>query len=222
MYTVYMSYNTQTSFFEQAYLTGTDVWSHSPLYAHTVAYLQQIPTQGVILDVGCGRGEWAFVLGAMGRKVIGIDVIEKVITTNKTVAEMRNLKGQVGFVVGSVFDIPFQNSSFSSVVDIELLQHVLPQDREVYAKEIDRVLAPGGLVFLSQLSKQTPFFMGARPSSMITGSIEVYGVYYHFFSPTELQALFPSYNVVEQSEMVKDMYGDPTHMLFMLLQKPVE
>lgn len=213
------SYEAQQSYFETAYLTGTDSWTHSPWYGHIVSYLTQLSKEKIVLDVGCGRGIWDFTLGKMGFKVIGIDTISRVISINNQEVQARGFAGKIAFLEGSVFDIPLQDNSIGSVIDIGLLQHIDPKDWSQYIQEISRVLAPGGKVLISTLSRTTPQYMGFEPSKSDTGNIELFNVFHHFFTLNELQDIYKNFTLIHSSEIMTDVHGDPTHTLFALFEK---
>ncbi|MBI5742246.1 MAG: hypothetical protein HZA25_00205, partial [Candidatus Niyogibacteria bacterium] len=55
-------YTDQQKYFEQAYTTGSDIWTHFPYETKAAGLLEKLPQNSIILDLGSGRGTWAFEL----------------------------------------------------------------------------------------------------------------------------------------------------------------
>jgi ubiquinone/menaquinone biosynthesis C-methylase UbiE len=112
-----------------------------------------IPLDGkAILDVGCGAGQQLLDLvswGARRADLAGIDLIERRVAHARTRLGSRGDEGSGGpdLRVGAashlpwadnLFDIAHQNTVFTSILDAETRKNV--------AKEIVRVLKPGGVL----------------------------------------------------------------------------
>jgi SAM-dependent methyltransferase len=92
-----------------------------------------------ILDVGCGAGGMLEPLSQYGT-VTGVDMS----------AELVDFCHQRGFpdvVVGSAYELPAGDGSVDLVTLFDTIEHV-PDDARAL-REVRRVLAPGGLVFIS-------------------------------------------------------------------------
>lgn len=95
-------------------------------------------TQGKILDVGCGEGNFIKI---NPKRVIGID------TNKKSIAACK--KKQLHAVFGSAVKIPFKNSSFYGVHASHIIEHLLPDEAMNFLKEVDRVLKKDGVFVIS-------------------------------------------------------------------------
>ena len=93
-----------------------------------------------VLDAACGSGYGSMLL-ASARSYRGIDL------DARAVAEARQEFPEFSFGVGSVFDLPFEDSAFGAVVSFETLEHV--PNPGCALGEFARVLVPGGLVVAS-------------------------------------------------------------------------
>ena len=97
---------------------------------------------GTMLEVGCGRGEFAVWLAAVvpGLRITGIDFASAAIK----LAKKRALAAAqpVCFLVGDAQALPFPDSSFDWIVSCECLEHI-PRPRAM-ATEMYRVLKPRG------------------------------------------------------------------------------
>lgn len=91
-----------------------------------------------ILDVGCGTGGLLKELAPFG-KVTGVDVSPRAIA-------FCNERGFTDVSLGSATDIPFPDGTFDLVLALDVIEHI-EDDRKALA-EINRVLKPGGTVFV--------------------------------------------------------------------------
>jgi SAM-dependent methyltransferase/uncharacterized membrane protein YbhN (UPF0104 family) len=106
------------------------------------------------LDIGCGRGWYAARVRAHGARLTGLDT-----SARQLVAARDHLGGDVPLVRGSALDLPFAADTFDFAYVINVLHHVAtpPEQRDAVA-EIGRVVRPGGLVFVHEMSVRNPLF----------------------------------------------------------------
>jgi ubiquinone/menaquinone biosynthesis C-methylase UbiE len=104
-----------------------------------------------VLDVGSGIGHWGRCVAALlpqGSRVVGVDREPTWVERATEAARARGLEGTLSYVQGSADHLPFAAGSFDVVTCQTLLIHV-PDPARVLA-EMARVLAPGGLLLLSE------------------------------------------------------------------------
>lgn len=215
--------NSQKEYFDQAYRTGSDVWSHVPYQQTALSMLPQLPPASFILDLGAGRGLWVQKLLALGYKVLGVDYVQTIVDQVNKDLKLEGLESQARFVVGDVLDIPFINGSFDMTTDIATLQHLQTNEWEKYAIEVSRVLKSKGWYLNVSLSRETTRFMGWNPKHAETGAFEKFGVSYYFFTEQEIAKLFLK-DFILQKQMVRyfDSKSDPhdhVALVFSLFQK---
>jgi len=100
--------------------------------------------QGQVLDVGCGVGTRAFLAQERScAHVTGIDAARYAIDLANSNFKCPN----VGFVCGDLLRIPFQNDSFDNAYMLAVIEHIV--DTRTLLSEINRVVKPGGKLFLS-------------------------------------------------------------------------
>jgi SAM-dependent methyltransferase len=110
-----------------------------------------LPTNGMLLDVGCGSGQtmaW-FRERHPGWSAMGLDV------AGEGVAAARGLDEVV--LLGSALDLPLPDASADLIITLDVLQH-LPLDggdRRALA-EAHRVLRPGGHLFVRTNAQSFP------------------------------------------------------------------
>lgn len=92
----------------------------------------------LILDAGCGTGELMRKLANFG-EIIGIDSSEEAIKYAK--------KRLVDARLASIQEMPFKNSSFDMVTNIDVIYHMNVDDAAALS-EVRRVLKPNGILVL--------------------------------------------------------------------------
>ena len=185
-----MYYHEHKKYFETAYKNGVDVWTHLPMEARGIRLTENLKPGSFILDVGSGRGLFTKQLAEAGFKVIGIDFEKNIV--EKSNAEIKNwgLEGKLKFLTADVMDLPLADNSFDGICDFGLLENLYADDWEQYAREITRVLKPGGYYLNVSLSRETQNFYDFFPKGSETGDFQKYGVHYHFFEREEMKKVF--------------------------------
>lgn len=101
----------------------------------------------VVLDVGCGTGTLAILAGRQvgpTGAVYGIDASPEMI--ERTTRKARRQGARVMFKVGAAQALPFPNAQLDVVLTTLMLHHLPRPSRQQLAREIRRVLKPGGRV----------------------------------------------------------------------------
>lgn len=214
---------TQKQFFQFAYQTGSDIWTHIPYRYQAEQMLPELEPNSLVLDIGAGRGLWAMKLVDHGYRVLGIDYIESIVTSvNKRIRE-DGYSDRVRFMTGDALDIPFVDDGFSFVSDIGTLQHIRDHQYNQYLSEVTRVLKPGGYYLNVSLSAKTNNFMGWNPRTSQKGDFTKFGVHYHFFSENEIKDIFiDTFDILDQKFESYDSQSDPHDdviLVFTLMQK---
>lgn len=114
----------------------------------------RLPVGGKILDIGCGTGDLALAAAARvgpGGRVTGVDFSEAMLARARDKAAAARA-GNVEFVRASADDLPFAGGTFDAVVSAFVLRS-LAGIRDRCAREMGRVLRPGGEAFLLELSR---------------------------------------------------------------------
>lgn len=113
----------------------------------------QRPTQNLkVLDIGCNAGTQSRVWAELGHQVTGLDVNEPLIQVARERAKADGLSIQ--FDLGTATKLPYADASMQVCLLLELLEHVV--DWESVVNEAVRVLAPGGLLYLSTTNALCP------------------------------------------------------------------
>ncbi|MCP1430624.1 ubiquinone/menaquinone biosynthesis C-methylase UbiE [Microbacterium foliorum] len=99
-------------------------------------------TAGVLLDAGCGPGQWTQLLARGEREARGIDL------SAAFVASARHRHPGIRFDVGSFRDLPLEERSVGGILAWYSLIHVPPADLPEILAEFARVLVPGGSLLI--------------------------------------------------------------------------
>ncbi|MDP1898273.1 MAG: class I SAM-dependent methyltransferase, partial [Sulfurimicrobium sp.] len=117
-------------------------------------YEQLLPLQGAdILELGCGKADKtrAICQGGNVRSITALEVDEIQHAANLRSSDLAN----VTFRLGGAEAIPAADESFDIVLMFKSLHHVPVEQMDQAMAEIDRVLKPGGLAYISE-----PVFAG--------------------------------------------------------------
>lgn len=215
-----MDYQGHKKYFETAYKTGSDIWTHLPMKARGEILMEQLSPGALVLDVGSGRGLFAKKLAEAGFRVIGIDFEGNIV--RKVNQEIKNwgLEGKLKFMEASALDIPFADTSFDGVCDFGLLENLYKEDWGQYASEISRVLKPGGFYLNTSLSRETQSFFEFYPKSSLSGEFQKYGIHYHFFNKDEMTDIFNHQLTPTKQDIEFTDKPNQVALLETLFQKP--
>lgn len=115
---------------------------------------------GSVLDAGCGTGENALFLAALGRRVTGIDFLEAPIRRARQKASDRGLVAE--FLVRDALTLSQWSERFEAVIDGGLFHVFGDDDRARYVAGLGTVLEPGGRLYLLCFSDEQPGAQGPR------------------------------------------------------------
>jgi ubiquinone/menaquinone biosynthesis C-methylase UbiE len=106
------------------------------------------PPGSRVLDVGCGTGEIAAQVTALGYEVWGLDIAEPMIR------EARERFKSTRLCIGDAEHMPFPDRTFEAVVSLGVFEYLATDEHAL--REIRRVLRPGGTVVVSTPSATSP------------------------------------------------------------------
>jgi ubiquinone/menaquinone biosynthesis C-methylase UbiE len=106
-----------------------------------------------VLDVASGRGTSAlFLAGRFGCQVTGVELGTANVAAARAEARVRGLDGLVAFESGDAERLPFADGAFDAAI-CECAFCLFP-DKATAAREIARVLTPGGQLGLTDLVRE--------------------------------------------------------------------
>lgn len=82
-----------------------------------------------ILDCGCGKGRWGYLLGK-NHAVVGVDVLRNYLEDAKALCVYD------GLVQADLAHLPFNVGSFDTVLAVEVIEHLSEADGVIFLKQI--------------------------------------------------------------------------------------
>jgi ubiquinone/menaquinone biosynthesis C-methylase UbiE len=116
---------------------------------------QAAPAPGMrVLDVGCGTGTLAIMLKQRhpGVEVVGLDGDPEMLGPGRRKAAEAGV--EVKLDEGLSFDLPYEDGSFDRVVSSLFFHHLKRDAKETTAREVARVLRPGGELHVADFGPQ--------------------------------------------------------------------
>jgi SAM-dependent methyltransferase len=104
-----------------------------------------------VIDLGCGTGRHVLELSKVESNIIGADMSREDIRAGRYLLEIMRrrdeVRARVHWMQTAGERLPFKDGAFDRVICTETLEHV--DDDVVLARELSRVLKPGGILAIS-------------------------------------------------------------------------
>jgi ubiquinone/menaquinone biosynthesis C-methylase UbiE len=194
----------QKEVWERAYRQGHPLW-RGP------SDIRLDSLKGKVLELGCGDGKTAISMIESGLEVVGLDISRTALMT----LSQRNGSADLSLVQGDALDLPFKEGIFDSVTAVHFLDHFILSDRLKLIREIDRVLASGGMIIGRFFSTEDMRFGIGRTIEQNT-FLRENGIFNHYFVEEEILDLFSGYNVTSISSSMRatKFSGNTKHRSF--------
>lgn len=102
-----------------------------------------------VLEAGCGVGKTScYIAENQGSRMVGVDIIEKMIDRSKERARREGVEDRVEFIVADAQNLRFEDDLFDAVIG-EFVT-AFPEDKQRAISEYARVTKPGGHVGLNE------------------------------------------------------------------------
>jgi len=106
-----------------------------------------------LIDLGCGTGRNSFYATELGFGASGVDISKTAISEGLEYAKENNIS--IGLKVGSMGEkLAYGDNIFDVALDVTSSNSLTEAEREVYFYEMDRILKPGGYVYVKALCKE--------------------------------------------------------------------
>jgi SAM-dependent methyltransferase len=153
-----------------------------------------------ILDLGCGSGRHVVHLVKEGFRACGLDVsftglrlaqgwlLEEGLTAGAILADMR-------------FPLPFRGGAFDGLLSTQVIHHARIAEIRRTIGEIWRVLAGGGVAFVSVAARQDDDtdFEEIEPGTFVPTTGTEAGLPHHIFTEDELRLEFRDFEILDVS-----------------------
>jgi ubiquinone/menaquinone biosynthesis C-methylase UbiE len=157
-----------------------------------------------VLDAGCGNGRNLLWMNKMFHmKGTGFDISEVAIVQAQKNAELQQFGNKLVFKVHSIaLDIPLPDESVDFVLDMMTSHFLKEKEREIYFKEVARVLKPQGVLFFKS------FFMEGDQHAKDLVKNESAGEHNAYIHPR-----LKVYEYVWTDEALAETFGDQFIMM---------
>jgi ubiquinone/menaquinone biosynthesis C-methylase UbiE len=155
-------------------------WSEDDFAAIAERLSPYVPDGGILADLGGGTGD----LGAGVARVVGANVV----VIDPTAQMLRRVSADplVSVCLSSAEHLPFPDGHFDALLCSDAFHHL--RDQRAAAREIARVVRPGGGVLLLELDPS----QGSRWLAPLERAL---GEPAAFLTPDEMEALFARHGV---------------------------
>jgi tellurite methyltransferase len=172
-----------------------------PPNPEVMALVPELQAQGVrlVLDAGCGAGRHLVPLAAAGFTVLGVDREWSVL--RELSPRMRSLPDAAGLAQGDLKSLPLPEGIFDFALSINVINHGYVSDFEAYCRELNRVVKPGGFLFISVSPRKfvdlvrLPETVELEPGTMVKIATPDGDLVHHFPTPESLATQFPGYDI---------------------------
>lgn len=110
------------------------------------AYFLSLENKDILLDVGCSMGFFISNLCPSVKFAIGVDYELNSLLIAKKYLEASNIKN-VFFVQADAVALPFKEEVFTKIVNVDFMEHIIPENQGKVVLEFNRILKRGGLIF---------------------------------------------------------------------------
>lgn len=132
---------------------------------HKLVEICRIDGPKFVLDVGSGMGATpCYLAKTLGCRVVGVDLVEKMIEQSRLMAQERGVEELVEFRVADARELPFEDDQFDAVISESV--NIFFENKLDALREYKRVTKPGGYVGMTEMTWLVP------PSPEIEGSFK--------------------------------------------------
>jgi len=127
------------------------------------------PTRGdLIVDLGCGSGRAMMWNRDLGAEAVGIDI---------SPFFSEDARRAVPLLLGDLRRLPFADATFTKAWSLDVLEHLSPDALRAMLAEANRVLVPGGGLFVyTHVRKNAPVAAGLRWINRLARGLERIGL----------------------------------------------
>jgi SAM-dependent methyltransferase len=159
-----------------------DYHNRGRLWGGSAKDLPVLPTDSVVLELGCGNGKTLAGMPTDGR-IAALDTSPEALRLCRTSAQNADQ------ILANACILPFRESCFDFVFAFHVTGHMLLPSREALAREATRVLANGGKLFFREFGTED---MRSRHGEEVESNTFRRGndILTHYFTKSEVEDLF--------------------------------
>jgi SAM-dependent methyltransferase len=151
--------------------------------------------EGGILDLACGDGRHTLRLAERANHVVALDLSPNNLKMAKKKCQAR---GNITFIEGSMFDLPFSANTFDGIWFSQAFEYVPPDKREQLLASLCSILKPSGVLYMSVETWTYPSLLASAKELLrdlwlylywkfLKGKPLMWGEYLYYLSPEVAQ-----------------------------------
>jgi tRNA (uracil-5-)-methyltransferase TRM9 len=186
---------------------------HRSIFTKELEELARQWRRGKLLNVGCGHGP-DFVPFKEKFELYGIDISKKMLELAGKYAEKYQL--HVNLAQADAREMPYEDGYFDYAIAVATYHHIEGEEESLKALwELNRVLKPGGEVFITVWNKWQPRFWLKKKNILVPWKIKNKTLYryYHLFSYGELETLIKKAGFQVVKSYAENRYKFPIKIL---------
>ena len=122
----------------------------------------------LVVDLGCGSGRALLWNRDLGATMVGIDIAPFF---------SHDARREIDLMLGDLRKLPFAGNTFDKAWSLDVLEHLSPEALEGMLKEANRVLKPGGALFVyTHVRKNAPIAAGLKWINALARRLEGWGL----------------------------------------------
>lgn len=122
----------------------------------------------LIVDLGCGSGRALLWNRDLGAETIGVDI---------SPFFSEDARQSMPLLLADLRRLPFADGTFTKAWSLDVLEHLSPEALQAMLREANRVLAPGGALFVyTHVRKNAPIAAGLRWINRLARGLERIGL----------------------------------------------
>jgi SAM-dependent methyltransferase len=108
----------------------------------TPLILKYLPKKGLVLEAGCGLGNYVKYLSDLGYDIMGVEI------NRQLVEAVRKIHPEMRIKYGNVNHLDYPDNTFDSMLSLGVVEHTV-EGPQTALKEALRVLKPGGVAIIT-------------------------------------------------------------------------
>ena len=200
------------SIWEKEYKKVDHLWGFNPNSMLT-RYVEMLPVNGKVLDIGIGEGRNAFFFAKQGFAVEGIDISETAIKRCLEYSKEHNLNIQAK--VQDITSFEIEPNKYSLIILSNILNFFGDNDIRAIVEKVKNGLLKNGIVYVNVFDDKEPGRENAPEKYKQVAKHTFYNersnMCIHYFTRTELEGFFMDYKTISlsQSYSLDNAHGIP-------------
>ena len=200
------------SIWEKEYKNADNLWGSVP-NSTLSRYVEMLPVNGEVLDIGIGEGRNALFFAKQGFAVEGIDISQTAISRCLELSKEHNLN--IKAKVQDITSFEIEPNKYSLIILSNVLTFFDDNDIKLIIKKVKNGLAKNGLVYINVFDEYEPGREKALEKYEELANNTFYNkdsnLIIHYFTRKELEGFFEDYKTISFSQVYSlDMtHGKP-------------